>query len=286
MGKKILNIIGDVFLGLIVLMAIAGIIYGLSSRQNNGVPKIFGKSAFAVPTSSMDISKKEAEANGYNKKTLIHKGDVVFGDLTVSYEDLQVGDVIFFKGNLVQNDPNQYIIVHRIIDVALDEDGKIVAFITRGDNPQIPEDDVQTVRKGDYIAKLSGKMSGAGYIVLFLTSNSWIEYTKADGTENAFLKGLYNFKLPIGFGVLIIIPIFVYLIVMIVKLVSVISNNKKVDAAQEIANGGVVSDDVKDAIIQEYMRKQEELKKAQEAQQAKEAETKEAEVEEESKKEE
>ena len=269
MGKKILNIIGDVFLGIIVLMAIAGIIYGLSSRQNKGIPKIFGKSAFAVPTSSMDISKSEAEAKGYNNKTLIHKGDIVFGDLEFAYEDLQVGDVIFFKGNLIQNDPNEYIIVHRIIDVAKDEDGKIQYYITRGDNPQIPEDDVQVIRKDAYIAKLSGKVGGMGYVVLFLTSNSWINYEMKDGTENAFLKGLYNFKLPIGFGVLIIIPIFIYLIVMIVKLISVINNNKKVDAANEIAQG-VVSDDVKDAIIQEYMRKQEELKKAQEAQTAQE----------------
>ena len=277
MGKKILNIIGDVFLGIIVLMAIAGIIYGLSLRKNNGVPRLFGKSAFAVPTSSMDISKNEAEEKGLNKKTLIHKGDIVFGDLEFAYEDLQVGDVIFFKGNLIQNDPNEYIIVHRIIDSAKDENDKIQYYITRGDNPQIPEDDVQVVRKDTYIAKLSGKLPGAGYIVLFLTSNSWINYQAKDGTENAFLKGLYNFKLPIGFGLLIIIPIFIYLIVMIVKLVSVISNNKKVDAANEIAQG-VVSDDVKDAIIQEYMRKQEELKKAQEA--------KEEENQEESKKEE
>ena len=267
MGKKIANIIGDIILGLIVVFAIVGIIYGLSSRQNNGVPKIFGKSAFAVPTSSMDISKSEAEAKGYNKKTLIHKGDIVFGDLSVTYEELQVGDVIFFKGNLIQNDPNEYIIVHRIVDIAKDEDGRIQYYITRGDNPQIPEDDVQVVRKSDYIAKLAGRLPATGYIVLFLTSNSWINYEAKDGTENAFLKGLYNFKLPIGFGLLIIVPIFVYLIVMIVKLVSVISNNKKVDAANEIAQG-VVSDDVKDAIIQEYMRKQEELKKAQEAQEA------------------
>ena len=261
MGKKILNIVGDVILVLILLLAVAGIIYGLSTKTNGGVPKLFGKSAYAVPTNSMDITQKEAKKKGFTKT--IHKGDVVFGDSNVSFGELEVGDIIFFAGNLINTDTNEYIIVHRIIDIGYDESGKRVYVITRGDNPEIPEDDVQTVTPAKYVAKYTGRIRGLGNAVLFLTNNTWIDYTNKDGTENAFLKGLHDFKLPIGFGVIIIIPIAIYLVIMIVRLVMVLNNNKKVDTANELAQG-VVSDDVKDAIIQEYMRKQEELKRKQE----------------------
>lgn len=261
--KKILNIVGDVILGLIILLALFGIIYGLTQRQNNGVPEIFGKSAYAVPTDSMNISKSEAKQKGFNTKTLIHKGDIVFGNSKIAFEDIEVGDVIFFWGVLSEDDATPYIIVHRVVDKTTDTGGNL-RLVTRGDNPKIPLDDVQSVSKGNYIAKLSGKLSGLGNIVLFLTTNTWINYTKADGTENAFLKGIYDFSLPIGFGILIILPILVYLIIMVVRLIMTISNNRKVQTMEDIAQG-IVNEDAKEAIIQEYLRKQAELaKQAQE----------------------
>ena len=263
MGKKILNIVGDVLLGLILILAIVGIFYGISTRSNNGVPKLFGKSAYVVPTTSMDISKSAAKAKGINTKTLIHKGNLVFGDSNVSYDDIEVGDVIFFWGVLNPDDTSTQVIVHRVIDKTYNADGSLLFLITRGDNPEIPETDTQQVSRGNYIAKLSGKIGGLGYAVLILTTNTWINYTKKDGTVNGFLKGLYDFKLPIGFGVVIILPIVVYLIIMIARLILTINNNRKVDSMNELAQG-VTNDDVKEAIIQEYLRKQEELKKAQE----------------------
>ena len=263
MGKKILNIVGDVFMGLLLVLAIVGIFYGISTRSNNGVPKLFGKSAYVVPTTSMDITKAEASSKGLNTKTLIHKGNLVFGDSNVSYDDIEIGDVIFFWGVLSDEATETQVIVHRVVDKKYNTDGSLLFLITRGDNPNIPENDTQQVSRGNYIAKLSGKIGGLGYVVLFLTTNTWINYTKADGTINGFLKGLYDFRLPIGFGVIIILPILVYLIVMIARLILVMNNNRKVDNMNDLAQG-VTNDDVKEAIIQEYLRKQEELKKAQE----------------------
>ena len=207
----------------------------------------------------MDISKAEAKSKGFDTKTLIKKGDLVFGDSNVAYEDIKVGDVIFFWGTL--KDDEVIIIVHRVIEIRHSEDGKsILHLITRGDNPSIPLDETQMVTKGNYIAKLSGKIGGVGNVILFLTSNSWINYVNKDGVENTFLKGMYNFKLPIGFGVIIVLPILIYLIVMIVRLIGVLNNNRKVDTMNDIA-AGVVNEDAKEAIIQEYLRKQEELAK-------------------------
>ena len=259
--KKFWNILGDILLGLIVVFAVFGIIYGFSAKSssNNGVPRIFGQSAYAVPTTSMNITKAQAAAKGIDTKTLIHKGDIVFGNSNVSYKDIQVGDVIFFWGALSEDDTSAYIIVHRVVDIGKDNEGNVKYLITRGDNPSIPEDQVQTVTEGNYIAKYSGKLPGVGFVILFLTTNTWINYIKTDGTENGFLKGLYNFKLPIGFGLVIVLPMFIYLLVMIFRLISVMNNNKKVDAMSDIA-AGVQSDAVKEAIIQEYLKKQEEQK--------------------------
>ncbi len=258
MGKKILNIVGDVVLVAILILAVLGIIYGLSTRSNGGVPKLFGKSAYTVPTTSMDITKAEAKSKGFNSKTLIKKGDLVFGDSNVKYEDIQIGDVIFFWGTLNENDESSYVIVHRVVDVRNADDGSILYLVTRGDNPSIPLDQTQQVSKANYIAKLSGKIGGFGNVILFLTSNTWINYVNKDGIENTFLKGLYDFKLPIGFGLIIVLPILIYLIVMIVRLIGVLNNNRKVDTMNDIA-AGVVNEDAKEAIIQEYLRKQEEL---------------------------
>lgn len=266
MGKKILNIAGDVILVLIMILAVLGIIYGLSAKSNGDVPKLFGKSAYTVPTNSMDISKAEAKQKGFDTKTLIKKGDLVFGDSNVAYEDIKVGDVIFFWGSL--NDEDIIIIVHRVIDIRHSEDGSsIIHLVTRGDNPSIPLDDTQIVKKGNYIAKLSGKIGGFGNVILFLTSNTWINYTKKDGSVNTFAKGFYDFKLPIGFGLIIVLPILIYLIIMIVRLVGVLNNNRKVDTMTEIA-AGVVNEDAKEAIIQEYLRKQEEIARQKAEQEA------------------
>lgn len=258
MGKKILNIVGDIFLVAIILLAIAGIVYGLSTRTNGGVPKLFGKSAYTVPTDSMNISKQEAQAKGFNKKTLLKKGDLVFGDSNVAFEDIEVGDVIFFWGRLTETDESDYVIVHRVIDIRRDTNGSIIHLVTRGDNPSIPLDDTQQVTSRNYIAKYTGRLAGFGNIILFLTSNTWINYVNKDGTINTFAKGLYDFKLPIGFGLIIVLPIFIYLIIMVVRLIGVLNNNRKVDTMNDIA-AGVVNEDAKEAIIQEYLRKQEEL---------------------------
>lgn len=267
MGKKILNIVGDIILVLIMLLAVAGIIYGLSTRSNGGVPKLFGKSAYTVPTNSMDIAKAEAKSKGFDSKTLIKKGDLVFGDSNIAYEDIKVGDVIFFWGSL-SDDGDVIIIVHRVIDIRHNENNdEILYLVTRGDNPSIPEDETQQVSKKNYIAKLSGKLPGLGNVILFLTSNSWINYTNKDGRENTFLRGLYNFKLPIGFGLIIVLPILIYLVIMIVRLVGVLNNNRKVDTMNDIA-AGVVNEDAKEAIIQEYLRKQEELARQKAEQEA------------------
>lgn len=258
--KKFWNIFGDVLLVLIIVLALIGIVYGFSSKsQNGGVPTLFGKSAYTVPTDSMNISKDEAKNQGLNTKTLVHKGDLVFGDSSTSFEDLEVGDVIFFW-YLSDDETKSIIVVHRIVGFGYSEATGAKYWICHGDNPNIPDtEQLQKVYAGAYIAKLSGKISGFGYIILFLTSNVWINYTKTDGTINQTLKNMYDMKLPIGFGIVIVLPIFIYLMVMIFRLVQTINNNKKVEAMEDIANN-VQSDAVKDAIIQEYLKKQEEEK--------------------------
>lgn len=215
--KKALSIIGDVILGLIIILAVFGIIFALSQKKDRyGVAEVFGYSAYAVPTDSMVPT--------------INPGDLVFGDSSVTYDDLEVGDVIFFY---YVEDDNVIVKVHRIYDEAYDSSNNFLGYVTKGDNEEVVDNVLIT--ENNYIATWTGsRVPWIGAIVTFLTTQ-------------------------VGFLVCIILPIFLYLIYQIFRLVKVVMNNKKVDM-MEAAASGVESEEIKEAIIQEYLRKQEELK--------------------------
>lgn len=238
--KKALNIIGDVLLGIIIVFAIVGIIYALTQKKStNGAAEIFGKSASVVQSDSMN--------------PVIKKGDLVFADSKISYNDLDEmvidGDrennpIVFYK--TVINKQN-VIVVHRIYDRAYDDNGVFRGYRTWGDNTETNTkwdtvegtDTELLLTAGTYVGLYTGKVPVVGTVIDFLSTT-------------------------LGFGVCIVLPIFVYLIFQIFRLVKVVMNNKKVEMMEAAANG-VQDQAVKDAIIQEYLKKQEEEKAKAEA---------------------
>lgn len=233
--KKAFGIFGDVILVLLILLALSGIIYSFSKSTSHGysIPKIFGKWMSVVQTESMDTGEKGC----------IKAGDLVFGDSNTSYSDLKVGDIVFFLNDKVlDKDGNQttIVVVHRIYEEIIDIHGTVLGYRTKGDaNPYVDQDNgVDALTEANYVGTYTGKVGGFGKVINFLTSS-------------------------LGFGLCIVLPIFLYLIWQVIKLVQVIMHNKKVDMMADAA-AGVESEDVKQAIINEYLAKQEALKKEQE----------------------
>ncbi len=157
----------------------------------------------------------------------INPGDYILVE-KCDAENLKVGDIISYftiiEGKTAIN-------THRIVDVA-DENG-VVWYQTQGDNKVTnPDPDEALVAPGDVIGKYNGlKVPVLGHIMDFLSSK-W------------------------GFFCVILIPVLLFTIVQIYKLIAAVIYNKKIAMMEEVAEN--TSDDVKEAIIAEYLAKQKE----------------------------
>ena len=154
-------------------------------------------------------------------------GDYIFVDTFENAEEakqtLKKGDVITFwtyeNGHRILN-------THRIVTV-VNHDG-FLSYETKGDaNSQA--DDVW-ITPGDVVGKYTGtSIPYMGDVMDFLSSK-W------------------------GFFCVILLPILLFTLYQVYRLVSTIMHNKKVDMANQVAE--LASDDVKDAIIAQYLEQQ------------------------------
>ena len=158
-------------------------------------------------------------------KPTLDKGDYIFVEECDS-NDLQVGDVITY---FTMIEGKRAINTHRIVEVR-NENG-VIEYRTQGDNKETnPEPDKLLISPGDIIGKFNGtRIPVLGTVIDYLSTQ-------------------------LGFFLVILLPVLLFTIYQIYKLVAVIIHNHKVDmvnAAKESA-----SDEVKEAIIAEYLAKQ------------------------------
>lgn len=160
-------------------------------------------------------------------KPTLSKGDYIFVE-KCDTENLQVGDIITYH-TIIQG--QRAINTHRIVDVIV-SDGSI-EYQTQGDNKVTnPEPDETLVHPMDIIGKYNDmKISGFGTVIDFL-STKW------------------------GFFLVILLPVLLFTVFQVYKLVTVVMYNKKVDMLNAVKENA--SDEVKEAIIAEYLAKQKE----------------------------
>lgn len=139
-------------------------------------------------------------------------------------KNLKKHDIITFK--TYDTAGKVFINTHRIVDVIDNNDGSF-SYQTKGDN--VAEPDTLYVEEGDIIGKYVTGIPLLGSIMDFLGSK-W------------------------GFFLVILLPILLYTIYQVYKLIVVVMHNKKVEMATEVAASA--SDDVKEAIIAEYLAQQ------------------------------
>ena len=163
-------------------------------------------------------------------KPTLSKGDYIFVE-KCDAESLAVGDVITYytiiEGSRVIN-------THRIVKVI--NDNGLIQYQTQGDNKETnPEPDKLLLSPGDIIGKYTGtKIPVLGAVIDYLSTR-------------------------MGFFLVILLPVLLFTIYQVYKLVAVILYNHKVDVIN--ATNEQTSDELKEAIIAEYLEKQKQEQK-------------------------
>ena len=128
----------EIVVSIIVVLAILITIMSLTSKNENGLPKLFGYYIQTVESESMSGT--------------FEKGDIIISK-AVKADEIKVNDVISFK-SLYQNQP--IIITHRVIEIEKNESG-ITLFTTWGDNKKVATAPDENIPEGDVIARYTGK---------------------------------------------------------------------------------------------------------------------------------
>lgn len=189
--KKALNITSYVLIGIIFVFALLVIMMTLTTdKENRDVPKLFGSSVLAVQSNSMQGT--------------INKGDLIAIKRLSAAEKLELkeGDIITFRFALPNGDIDFN--THRIMEVVRNTEGTLSHFITKGDNVGPTEFDAPTYAT-NIIGLYRFRIPALGAILDF-------------------------FKGQLGFGLLIVLPLFaflVYRIYIVVKLMLAINKEKK-----------------------------------------------------------
>ena len=201
---------------------------------------------FAIQTDSM---------MGTNADSL-DPGDLMFAKKVKSIEDLKVGDVIAFKGDIIDSAGNtveDQIITHRIVFMDVTQN----VIYTQGDNAQYQD----RTRKGfeDVIGVYTGKARGLGKVTLWLGGYKKV-VTNQEAFDNPDKLGGYGYERSGSTAtfLVIIIPLallFIYNGYVVVKW-TMDERAKKIRAAAiaEASQNTQSQEDVKRAALSEYMR--------------------------------
>ena len=146
--KKVLKIIGLIFVILLLLLLLLDIVIVVKSKTKpNDVPGVFGYKPFIVMSGSM--------------LTKIDIGDLVFVK-EVDPNSLKVNDIIAFR------DAKNTVTTHRIINI-IDSNGKL-SFETKGDSNNIKDEKMVTPERIEGIYKF--KISKLGKFILYIQEPS------------------------------------------------------------------------------------------------------------------
>jgi len=159
-AKKIYNVVSTIVIAIVFVFLIVIVSVMLWQRKSGGDSSLFGYYMFEVVTDSM---------SGY-----IEPGEVILAKKVENVNALKEGDIITFiapSGDLKGNN-----VTHRIVEVERDENGNVMWFRTKGDNPNVGIDNWQLkpeqvkavyIRKSTFITGLREFLSHwYGYVLI------------------------------------------------------------------------------------------------------------------------
>ncbi len=227
-GKKILGVISDVLLVLILVIAIVITVMTFTSKNSqDGIGNIFGYTPFSIQSDSMTPTFKS--------------GDLIITKEVKNVNDLAIGDVITYS--TVLTDANGRSVrgfnTHRIVDIDYNKDETIHAFVTKGDG--ISTEDNTLVFPDQVVAKQvnSGMKEDGTYKEGLLIANF--------GLALDFLQS------RVGFMVCIIVPLALFFIWQIYKLIAMFMEAKAADVDEDKQRR---EEELKRLAVEEYLAKQ------------------------------
>lgn len=235
-GKSILGVISDVLLIILIIIAIVITVMTFTSKSSGtGVGNILGYIPFSVKTDSMEST--------------IHAGDLIISKEITSKEahdgkTLKVGDVITFSTVMKDDQGNaeRGFNTHRIVEIELDDDGTVISYYTKGD--AMSQTDNTPVSPDEVVAKQIGASADI--------ENGQPENIKKGITVVGLGKALDFLQSQLGFMLCVIIPLALFFIWQVYKLIAMFMSAKSDN----------ISDEVKRKAIEEYLAKQDAENKA------------------------
>jgi signal peptidase len=233
--KKILEVVTDILLVFILIIAIVITVMTFTSKNSDvGVGNVFGYTPFTIQSDSM--------------KPAFATGDMIIAKEVKNVNELKIGDVITYTTVLTDSEGRSVRgnNTHRIIDIEYNSDGTINNFITKGD--AISMEDTVPVTPDSILGKQvnSGYDEEAG-----LDANG--DPVIKEGLKISSLGSALNFlQSRTGFMICVIIPLALFFIWQIYKLIMMFVEAKTED----------IDEDIKRRAIEEYLAEQESKKKA------------------------
>lgn len=220
-GKKILGVISDILLILILVIAIIITVMTFTSKNSEaGIGNVFGYTPFSIQSDSMAPTFKS--------------GDLIITREVKNINELEIGDVITYSTVLTDADGRSVrgYNTHRILDIEYNNDNTIRAFATKGDG--IDTEDNTLVLPDEVIAKQvnSGLDENGNYKEGLKISN--------------FGMALNFLQSRTGFMVCIIIPLALFFIWQIYKLIALFME----------AKADNIDEEIKKRAIEEYLAEQ------------------------------
>ncbi|MCQ2399223.1 MAG: signal peptidase I [Clostridia bacterium] len=216
-AKKVLGIVVDVLIVLVFVLSICIIIMNATYKKEDGYSKLFGCTFFTVETDSMEPTLKV--------------GDMIIGKVVDANTVINEGDIISFKE--YKSSVNKIVInTHRVIYInelkdEFEQGTGEYTYVTQGDNVGIPDVTDKTIN--DIVSVYKFRLPGAGAVINFLKST-------------------------LGFLLCLVLPILIVIGYQIYKLIVMYMASKKEEMIAQVTDN--TSDEVKDAIIQEYLARQ------------------------------
>ena len=153
MFKKILKVIGDIFLVFVIVSAVIFTAMTLTSKKD-GIPSLFGYSPFSILSGSMEPTLKT--------------GDIVLCKKLDNNTELKENDIITFRTTI---DGKKAIITHRINSITTLDDNSII-ITTKGDNNDTS--DANPLTREEVLAKYDNvRIPYLGYFITFI-SNKYV----------------------------------------------------------------------------------------------------------------
>lgn len=209
---KILNTLINIMIVIVLIVSLVIAVMALTSKAN-GISTIFGYTIQPIQSDSM----KGGSPDGY-KGGDFGKGDLMIAKAT-DYDDRLVydlGDIVTFKSQ--DSEGNDILIVHRVVDVAKDENGALI-YQTQGDNRET--------------SPVPDQKDSSEYLKAWDIASVYL----TDGYEGKILKGwgapLDFLRTQMGFFLVVLLPMIIFFLYELIRVVLNFTNYKKAKADEE-----------------------------------------------------